>query len=1081
MTRLTDILPPDRLTRPEQRALDEARGIPPGQAGLGQGIDAAVNVQSIIPWAVRRGTRGAIPPDYDFKLTPESLKQLTQDIPEPYWDAFEGVQSEEEARLLRMQLLDVAASRETLSRMGLSGTLLEIGAAVIDPVAIAAGMGVGGAAKGIGAFRALSAGTRVQRMVAGGLATASTEVPIEAYLVANDPLRDWRDIAWSAVGSLGLGGLAGLASTAGRAERVTGDIRRQLDLQAMSEAGVELSVDGKQILVKSRDGSVASRIVDEIDADDATRADIASAINNDLSVTVPGAMGAASRQELSGAAKSGASATKFRFGMVARMQTSQIPGLRRIAPLIAEDVLPNRAGNAVQYSASEKSMRLSRVDMTRYHRSRNANFGAWAKKKGVNSRLNIAAQREFDERVGRAVRGELDNDPQVRKMAAEVSALNREMLKRAKEAGVRGFEEVPENANYLTRVWSKQKIADATKRLGHERVVKTLANSIVRGSDDIDESKAETLAKALLRAINSRDYTSAEIAGAFGGDSSELLRRVLTDTGELTDAQIDDILGEVKRTPTEAPLTSRGKRRVRLDETYSEGFNFRILDEDIVSTLSISDLLENNASTITAVYTRQMNGAIAFQGVLDAFKRSADDDLSSWDALRTRFEREAAEVGASKADFETNMKRLDILQRSVRGLPLSDQSAFNEGLRILRHVQFVRVMNQVGFAQVAELDMIVGEMGVRTMLQQMPALARLTRDAKTGRISNELGRELENLLGIGTNFMRNEVLARFDHETFIPESTKIITGLERMNRVTSAISGMATIDDGLRKFSGLAAAQKWHNFSQSGRLPSDLRLAGMGLTRDQAKGVLAEMKKHATAVDGAFGKRLESMNIEKWDPDVAANFTVSLDKWTRRVIQDNDIGSMSMWMTTELGRNMIQFRTFVLNAWERQTLYGLKQRDLTAFTAFAGSSFFGTMAYIAQTYAQSIGRDDREEFLEKRLNPWTIAKAGFQRTGFTSLFPPAIDSAAAVTGFEPVFNNYARTTGLASGAITGSPTVDFFDNAYRAVKGTVSAAVQPDDDFSQRDLDSIFRLLPFQNALGVQNVLRKISGTLPEE
>ena len=139
MTRLTDILPPDRLTRPEQRALDEARGIPPGQAGLGQGIDAAVNVQSIIPWAVRRGTRGAIPPDYDFKLTPESLKQLTQDIPEPYWDAFEGVQSEEEARLLRMQLLDVAASRETLSRMGLSGTLLEIGAAVIDPVAIAAG------------------------------------------------------------------------------------------------------------------------------------------------------------------------------------------------------------------------------------------------------------------------------------------------------------------------------------------------------------------------------------------------------------------------------------------------------------------------------------------------------------------------------------------------------------------------------------------------------------------------------------------------------------------------------------------------------------------------------------------------------------------------------------------------------------------------------------------------------------------------------------------------------------------------------------------------------------------------------
>lgn len=1166
MAKITDLAPVSPESRHEQRLKQAA--IDAGEpVGFGAAIDAAVNVQSVIPWAVRAAHRATVLPDPNFSLSTEQVKQLTDGIPEDYWDAFEGASSEEEARLIRIQLLDLAESRERLSRLGVGGVALEIGAAILDPVALSAGAGIGGAAKGIGAYRALSAGTRVNRFIAGGLATAASEVPIEAFLATQDPLRGPDDILWSVAGSFALGG--GLpAALAPRGIKAAQSLQRSLDRAALQEAGATLTADGQKVMAAewweaevqeyvrnvtralveeagvghitgpfalrnadarelvlealnnprsdefsvraARDilrSELAGQIADAFGIDNANAQRLVDATldpgttRSVLNVTdsldadageiqqIRDAMGAAGQSLTFQREPSRAAFSRLRFGMAARMQSSSIPTIRNLATVMAEDAIPNIDGAPVREAATEFAMREHRVRLTKFRRHRQATLRDWMKANGKSRLQSIAAAEEFDEEVGRALRrdpGEWTDDPHINAAADYIRTHNADLLRAVKEGGVRGFENVDESATYFTRIWSVEKLRRAIDNLGGDRVRSLFAGAIRASNDELTDDEALKVASSFMDTLLRKNYTAPQVSQLFSGENAELLRQTLKDAGNLSDAQIDDILQKVGRKPPEGALTARSKRRALIDETFALDFPVHRIDADgtrstTAGRLSIEDLLENNANAITTIYTRQMTGALAFQRVLDAAKRSPDDDLATVDALRARIEREASQVSASKADFDLNMKRFDVLQRAIRGLPLGSDTAVGEFLRGARMYSFVRSMNQVGFAQVAELGQIVGEYGVRTMLQQSPALSRMFRTARTGRLSDEFLAEIEEAWAHGTDFLRNEPLALFDQESALPGSRRATRVLERAGRITNIASGMATIDTALRRTATAAAVQKWANFAASGKLPSDLRLAGMGLTRADAEKIVAQVRKHFTTEQGTLGARVRRMNIEAWDDQEAASkFIVAIDKWGRRVIQDNDIGAMALWMTGDLGRLMVQFRFFVLQAWEKQSLYALRMHDLTAFSAFMHTMFFGSLAYLAQTYLNSIGRDDREEYLETRLNPEAVAKAAFQRSGYSSILPPAVDSVAGLAGFQPVFNNYARTTGLASGLITGSPVFDLADNAARALRGATSAA-QPDNNFSRQDLEAWFRLMPFQNMLGVRNVLNKIAGELPDE
>ena len=137
------------------------------------------------------------------------------------------------------------------------------------------------------------------------------------------------------------------------------------------------------------------------------------------------------------------------------------------------------------------------------------------------------------------------------------------------------------------------------------------------------------------------------------------------------------------------------------------------------------------------------------------------------------------------------------------------------------------------------------------------------------------------------------------------------------------------------------------------------------------------------------------------------------------------------------------------------------------------SIFFAGTIYIAQTHVQSLGKskDEREDFLEKRLTPESIGKAAFQRSTYATLLPSLIDTGAFFTGQDPMFNY--RTTGLDTNLVTGNPTYDLIVNKIGgAINNTGKAIFNDDYDFSKRDAYKWKSIAPFQNMIGITNILQ---------
>ncbi|MET0079666.1 MAG: hypothetical protein ABW119_14475, partial [Candidatus Thiodiazotropha lotti] len=180
-----------------------------------------------------------------------------------------------------------------------------------------------------------------------------------------------------------------------------------------------------------------------------------------------------------------------------------------------------------------------------------------------------------------------------------------------------------------------------------------------------------------------------------------------------------------------------------------------------------------------------------------------------------------------------------------------------------------------------------------------------------------------------------------------------------------------------------------------------------------------------------------------------------------------------------IGSIIAQFRTFTLVAHSKQLLNGLHHRDYQTTMAFMASMLFAGLGYTLRTYQSSIGREDQDKYLKKRLSAEAVAKASFTQSSWSTLLPMTIDSALYPTGVDPLFSY--RSTGLQQNPISGNPSVDLvFNKVPEAVSGVTKAAIHDDYDYSQKDFRQLKSALPTGNLPGVEQMLNAISSVLPK-
>lgn len=487
----------------------------------------------------------------------------------------------------------------------------------------------------------------------------------------------------------------------------------------------------------------------------------------------------------------------------------------------------------------------------------------------------------------------------------------------------------------------------------------------------------------------------------------------------------------------------------------------------------------------------------ATPSITETIERPGEPEVSrvlTWEEIMSNLFDEARRDPAigfkHQAKIQRDIKRLTLGREILLGRPIgwgANHPQASKWLRRLRKISHMRIGGMFGLAQILEFFNIAGEMTWRSLADSVPTIKDIIKSAKDGKLTNETLRELQVMTGAGTDpiarrfgDMLNRLQDSSQGDMFVDPS-RLDHLLDSGVNLTNTVSLFHLIDYSEQLLAARVAAQNLVEAAFDARLPNPKRLAAIGLSPEKAKRVFAQIREFAEAQRGHIGTKYHKINIEKWtDQQAAADLVVGISKWANRTVQRNNPGQMMSWMTGDIGRTIMQFRTFTFAAWEKQFLHGVYVRDFKTAVSWLGSMFLGGLSYTALQYVNATSRKDRDKYLAKRLTPKAIALGAFQRAGFSSLIPTAADSVLGLTPMGTQFN-YSRTTGQTVGLVdmAANPTTDLVDRVTRLATLPVEMFADKERRLTQGDYYNAKSLLPLQNAIPVAQLLRLIGTDLP--
>lgn len=721
-----------------------------------------------------------------------------------------------------------------------------------------------------------------------------------------------------------------------------------------------------------------------------------------------------------------------------------------------------------------------------------------------------------------------DSQPQNRpiiaskEVAASVKAVfehNKKTLKVMEDMGVEG---IPENDNWFPAMWDNPKMTAFRQQSGaNERKIRiAFANSVEKM---MERGNLETLFPTLevqeklqrraqvaqmvadqiiLNGGAQRDIDSAVQHSLVTTEQwNQLEKRIKEKFPDAGIGAIRELLFELKPIEGEDKAASFLKRRIPMD------YSFRTRFED-GSTLAPSDFLNKDAIGVSRAYTRRAYGVAAASEMgrvaketynLSVQPRTLDDFMEL---------ARQSQVAANAID-EGRLYNLEHMLKQVFGLPL-EYSVFGNGKNVKLYQSVLRGWRasiraallagpnaMIGQAQ--EFAGITGSHGVGVLTKAIPWAMDLRKKlAEGGKIDSAIMK-----MAVEYGFVSGEMTDRIVRSHMVEDAQLEANGATwqerasrvidkfatRANRASGLISGETftrNIQEGAAFY---AAADHLYKTAIGQHSPKigDLELQQWGTTRSEYDHVISQVKKYATETNAGY----HEVNLESWRDALGQIDLAGMAAYERIVVKDArlavQMGESTLiprsWFSTE-GKIATQLMPYAYSSYFTRLLPAIRRKgDIRTASMLFHSMSAAALGMLALTYMQSIGREDREEFLAKRLEPGKFARNVVARSAFLTLIPRFADAFAAGAGYEAPFSG-SRLSGLGQdggflGAIAGNPSIDRVQKIVGAARGVIRAPLDSGYDYSRRDLRNALGAIGMPNYLGVHNVIMQITD-LPE-
>ncbi len=521
----------------------------------------------------------------------------------------------------------------------------------------------------------------------------------------------------------------------------------------------------------------------------------------------------------------------------------------------------------------------------------------------------------------------------------------------------------------------------------------------------------------------------------------------------------------VRDTLEEMKLQSRSldsRARAELDRVGAQPQNKRRLDVDLLAELPNGKRVLDYYATDIEVLTRQHANRVAGASALAEFnvlgQRGVNNILN--------------DIAAAQGDQRASPEEVAALERvfaEFLGTPWVGErrSAVSANLTALVRLQRLGGM---GFTQLAEMGNMLHHLGFTALLkgvamlpQKIGEVGRLKRQQV---VNNPWLTSFEREQGFEFGMEPFTMVARLDPpDELLREYGKGNSLAQRLlssgNYLQNQLSFFRGIMAGQHRMVAELIVKKAVDMIADGSNTAALR--DMGISDQLAAAIKADLPR--AVLKDAQGRSV-GFDITQLSSTKAQNDLLqAVHRGVGQIIQGTFIGERGAWAHDDVAKLILQLRTFGITSMEKQWArtrmnygsgagaYGYAAGVMLAQMAFA------LPVYLARTELYGLGREDREEYLEKARRPATMVTALMNYSSMSGLGGDTLELVSSVAGGWNDDLKASLGARGGSGGVAGLvPALGSIDAGLRVVRG-------------QADLHTAARQLPLSNLPMVAPIL----------
>lgn len=541
---------------------------------------------------------------------------------------------------------------------------------------------------------------------------------------------------------------------------------------------------------------------------------------------------------------------------------------------------------------------------------------------------------------------------------------------------------------------------DAFKAVATEFGVNGLMN-VIKGSiksalPTIPDGTLEAVARAYPQyALGATNTRAIRIANAASGDTKDFLREVLEASGEVSKDKIDEIIASLKGSNKSSGVDQLNRRQM-FDMNYSVSLT-NLAGE--LKTVKMTDIFETNLALLAETSSLSVHRAVSkanivVKGIVDdtGVEKVIFDGIrkdSDRVALMSAIEQINGYKSVSIKKQKTIMKELNASLDRISGIPPEgSDSLANLYTRRLMSFAATTSSGAFGVSAVTEIMKPLATTGFR-VINSLPIVRNILRDAKTGRLSDSDVEALSSITALGKEQDTQWVLLKMNRSYEHAYDAGLSNGLDKSfdNLLRKSSAGMQWLN-GVQSVTKLLTRSIMHfTMHRVSKLAMELAESGAsvitknprrwmtyGVDKEAALRIAAQTKLHSGMVNGQ-----KSLNLHLWDDATRFEFVRIVQNIGSRSIQQGDRFRLRSQFNNPMIKLLAQFKNFAINSYAKDFLFQLHARDMESLGTFIGTSAANALSYSAIVSVKSISQEDPQKYRDDNLSPEMVSMAILSR------------------------------------------------------------------------------------------------------